>query len=313
MVYVAAFATGSRLVQAGVAVNRQHLISRVALSFVVGMSANTVSAIELSDFFKRADQRAAELLENGQVDEATALFKDEQWRGVSHYRSGNYQDAMEAFEGLEDAKSLYNHGTASVQAGDYDQAIASLEAASALAPEDEKIQQNLEIARKLKELAESQAQEPPDNQGDQQQEDQQSEEERAEPEQPDDQQGDQQQGDESSESEPSESDNQSSSSSDESQQQEGELDSSQQAPESQSDGEADELRELMQEQTQNAESDDSQQGEPNPVDTEVSEDDQATQQWLRRIPDDASQLLRNKIRLNHLIEYPEVNDMQDPW
>ena len=82
--------------------------------------------------------------------------------------------------------------------------------------------------------------------------------------------------------------------------------------------EAEELREMMQQEQQENDAEQqpasqsqisAQSSEPDPV----SEDDQATEQWLRRIPDDGSQLLRNKIRLNHLIDYPDVQDMQEPW
>ena len=45
----------------------------------------------------------------------------------------------------------------------------------------------------------------------------------------------------------------------------------------------------------------------------ISESEQATEQWMRRIPDDPSQLLRNKIKLNHMIQHENVTDLPEPW
>jgi len=59
------------------------------------------------------------------------------------------------------------------------------------------------------------------------------------------------------------------------------------------------LQELAQEQQQN--------GEQN------GEQEQASEELLRRIADDPAGLLRQKIFLNHRIEYPEVEDAVRDW
>ena len=56
-----------------------------------------------ANFFKRSDQRAAELLQEGRYDEAAAEFDSPQWRGVSRFRGGKYQQAMEDFAVATDA------------------------------------------------------------------------------------------------------------------------------------------------------------------------------------------------------------------
>ena len=45
----------------------------------------------------------------------------------------------------------------------------------------------------------------------------------------------------------------------------------------------------------------------------LTESEQATEQWLRRIPDDPAGLLRRKLEQSHRIEYPEVRNAQEPW
>ena len=266
------------------------------------MLGGHVLAAELSDFFKNADQRAANLLESGDAEAASALFKDSQWQGVSQYRSGNFDDAMQSFSQSVDATALYNHGTAAARAGDYNLAVNSLEAALNLAPQDKRIAENLEIARKLSDIAQSQ------NDQQQQQGDQESppEDESEESEQQSSE-SEEQTGEQPSDEQPS--DNQ--------QSEQGESQTDEPNDEQQqSEQDLEDLREQMQaandEQESEQQSEEQQQAQAQ-IDSSVSEDDQAAEQWLRRIPDDASQLLRMKIRVNHGLEYPDVQDMQENW
>ena len=298
--------------------------------------AGSAVAIELGAFFKRPDQRAIEMLENGQPEAAANTFKDPQWRGVSRYKAGLYDEALEDFSTAEDADGLYNHGTAAARAGDYTQAVASLEQALKLAPDDTNIAHNLEIARKLKELAEEQSHQNQQDQNSQEQnqQDQGSEGDEKDSNQQDEsgQQGVQEepsqekQGDEESDQdgEQNQSGEQDQGTEQDQRSDQGQPGSQQTNGETETDEEeqekaAEDLREMMQqEQSREEQSKENpqqaqQQAAAPAVPDSVSEDDQATEQWLRRIPDDASQLLRNKIRLNHAIEYRDVQDLQEPW
>jgi len=256
-------------------------------------------------------------LEEGQYEQATAEFNNPQWRGVSRFREGKYQEAMEDFAAAEDATGLYNHGTAAVRAGDYTQAVSSFEKALKLAPDDTNISHNLEIAKKLRDLADQQQEQQDSQQDGEQSQDNENSDEQGDSE-------DSQAGEEGSESQAS--DSEAGNSEDDSNQGEpkdsqnnGEMnaEANDQTSDQQEQEDAEALREMMQQeqQTENNEQQE-QQSETTAQGSapgEVSEDDQATEQWLRRIPDDGSQLLRNKIRLNQLIEYPNVQDMQEPW
>lgn len=298
--------------------------------------AGSAVAIELGAFFKRPDQRAIEMLENGQPEAAANTFKDPQWRGVSRYKAGLYDEALEDFSTAEDAEGLYNHGTAAARAGDYTQAVVSLEQALKLAPDDINIAHNLEIARKLKELAEEQSRQ---NQQDQNSQDQNQQDKRSEGNEKDSNQQDEsgqqgvqeepsqeKQGDEESDQdgEQNQSGEQDQGTEQDQRSDQGQPGSQQSNGETETDEEeqekaAEDLREMMQqEQSREEQSKENpqqaqQQAAAPAVPDSVSEDDQATEQWLRRIPDDASQLLRNKIRLNHAIEYRDVQDLQEPW
>jgi len=160
-----------------------------------------------ANFFKRSDQRAVELLEEGQYEQAAEEFDNPQWRGVSRFRGGKYKEAMEDFAVAEDATGLYNHGTAAVRAGDYTQAVSSFEKALKLAPDDTNISHNLDIAKKLKDLAEQQQQEqqPNEQQGEQPNEQQDEQEEGEQSESQDNEQSDEDSQSQSGEEESSES------------------------------------------------------------------------------------------------------------
>lgn len=279
-------------------------------------------SLEIEKYFKRPDQRGVDLFEQGLHQEALGEFEDPQWRGVSRYRNGEFEAAMQDFGGAEDANGLYNHGTAATRAGNYDLAIQSLTEALKLAPENKNIAHNLEIAKKLKALAEEQQEQQQDQQGEQQSPQQEENESDAaenedsaenESQQSDQAQDGDQQSEQQSDAQSSESQNQSDSQAD-SNTQTGEMDSQESEQSSDNTESEQALRDMMQQEQAEQEQNDVPKNEtPAVAGSSVSEDDQATEQWLRRIPDDASQLLRNKIRLNHLIEYSDVNDMQEPW
>jgi len=270
-----------------------------------------ISALELDTFFKRKDQRAIELINDGQHEEAIELLDSGGLRGVSRYRSGDYENALEDFATGDDAVSFYNHGTAAARLGDYDTAVASLEKALEIDPVNQLIRNNLQIARKLRDMNDEASQENKQDENNQEDSDQ----------------GESQDGDSDNSEQSSESESTDSQQSDEQQsQQNGELaesavksgseDSGQtdQQPEDDAQSNSEEQRQAELE-AELAESEDVEQAEPEAVGVSepVSEDDQATQQWLRRIPDDGSQLLRNKIKLNKYLEYPEVQDQPEAW
>lgn len=292
-------------------------------------NTGVVYGLELEDLFKRKDQRAIELLESGQAEAAASEFTDPLWRGVSRYKAGLYQEAMQDFSQVEDAKenakALYNYGTAAARAGDYSQSVESLTKALELAPQDADIAHNLDVAKQLKDLAEQQPQQSDQQQKSESEENSDSAESEQQKDSQDSQDG--QQGDESepSEGEQSESERRNpsedqSESNESGAENSGDVSTNEQDQSADSQDQAEEdLREMMQQeqnQAQSSQDEQLQEQDAEPLASEpesVSENDQATEQWLRRIDDDPSQLLRNKIRLNHLIEYPQVNDMQEPW
>ncbi len=240
------------------------LMPLVLLSFRRGIIAVMVLAICLpahqagaaeNDLWLTPDQRAARLLENGDVPAAASLFQDPHWKAVANYRNGDFQAAAKALENRPDATSLYNRGNALARAGDFPGAIDAYTRALELNPRDED-------ARYNKELIEQQLQQDQENNQDGQQS------------------GDQgdagQSGGQSEDAQaPQDSKDQQSG------QQQAQTDDSNPAQGEQQTGQGEKGE-----------------GEQSPLDAmdqaQKDESAQATEQWLRRIPDDPGGLLRRK-------------------
>ncbi len=230
------------------------------------------------DLWQNRDQQATRLLEEGKAEDAAALFADPEWRAVARYRAGDYAGSATVFANRGDARNLYNLGNAMALQGELDAAIDAYERALELAPDDEDAAYNLELVKNLKE----QQQQQQESQGDQQSSSQ-NQEEDGEP------------------SESGEGDDQQASQGDNGQPADGE--SGQRDDEAASEEELDALQKELERAAE-----ESQQGE-RPEDqlsaAELAamraeqEQQQAMEQWLRRIPDDPGGLLRRKFRYQY--------------
>jgi len=233
-------------------------------------------AAEWQDLWLTPDQRGAKQLANGLPAEAAATFNDPAWRGVAAYQAGTYDQAAQSFAGEQTADSLYNLGNALALQGDLQGALAAYEKSLAELPDAEDAIANRDF---IQSLLDQQEQDPQDQQGDEQN-----------------------QQDNSSQSEgDSESDNQEQSDSSDSEQ-------SEQEPGDQSNnesggGEEEQSPEEQQEDPALADNKDLDQEaleaatqEQMAKFDEALEEQQALEQWLRRVPDDPGGLLRRKFR-----------------
>jgi Ca-activated chloride channel family protein len=116
-------------------------------------------AMEWQDLWLRADQQGKRALDDGDAARAAELFKDPRWRGAARYQSGDYPGAVESLQKLEDVESLYNRGNALARMGRYADAIAAYDQALKLKPHhaDAKFNRDL-VQRQLQPPPESQQQ-----------------------------------------------------------------------------------------------------------------------------------------------------------
>lgn len=212
--------------------------------------------------WKTPNQRGADALNAGEPGIASTLFEDGDWRGAAAYRGENYEAAVAAFAANPSADGHYNRGNALAQSGNYAEAITAYEIAIGLDTSHEDAIKNKEIVEQLL----------------QQQEAEQGEQEEGDSEDSDSQQNSESESDQQEES----SEQQDQESQEGNQEQQEQEQQQQQAPEEQDSSESN-----------------SEQNTANETENEDFEEQQALEQWLRRIDDDPGELLRRKFRYQY--------------
>ncbi len=246
----------------------------VALLFLVPLP-QPAHAASWSDLWLNKDQQAMKELAAGDASAAAALFQNPDWQAVADYRAGDYAGSATVFAEKKDVRNLYNLGNALAYQGELDAAIASYEQALAIEPGHEDAAYNLDLVKKLKDQQEQQEQEN---------EQQSSENQSGEGEQSD---SESQASEESAEGE-SQSDSDAENG-----------DSSERGEEEMTEEQMKALQEELQRAAEEAQSGEEPQQLSEAELAELrqqQEQEQAMEQWLRRIPDDPGGLLRRKFR-----------------
>ncbi len=242
------------------------------------------------DLWFNKDQQAQRALDEGSPDDAAALFEDTEWRGVARYRSGDYRGSAAEFAESGDTRNLYNLGNAMAQAGELDAAIDAYEEVLETDPANEDAAFNLEFVKNLKEQQDQQEQAGDDQQSTQNPGGQ----------------GEQSEGEGEQDQEGSEG---------QSDAQQAENSEGAQREEEMSEEDLQALQEELQRAAEEAE-----RGEQPEQLSEAElaalrqqqEEQQAMEQWLRRIPDDPGGLLRRKFRYQYQ-RYGKDQEGRDLW
>lgn len=239
-------------------------------------------AFEWNDLWLNKNQKAMQALENKQTELAAELFDDKEWKAAANYRKGDYAATEALLNEQGDDRSIYNKANALARQGRYEEAIAAYEKVLEHEPEHEDAIFNRDLIKKeLEKQQQQQQKSDSDKESDQQD---QNEEQSQESEQQSDSE---QQSENQGQPEQSNSDQQ---------QQQSDSDSKQDSenePEQQSEQEMKE-----QEQKESTEKPEEQNASQQ-ASKELDEEQQATEQWLRRIPDDPSGLLRRKFKYQY--------------
>lgn len=253
---------------------RKGVVASVAL--ILSTHAPPPQAAGWNDLWLTPDQQGARHLSAGQAPEAARAFTDPNWRGVAEYQAGSYDQAAQSFAGETTADNLYNLGNSLALQGDLRGALSAYEESLNLMPDAEDAVANRDFIQSLLDQ--------------QEQQDQESDQQNQEGDQSDEQNDSESQGDNSSESsdqgeqEQSDGENSDESESGQSDQSESDQEQGQQDPA------------MADAQDMNAEALEAATQEQMAKFDEALEEQQALEQWLRRVPDDPGGLLRRKFR-----------------
>lgn len=238
----------------------------------------------LEKYFLNQEQRAQRFYQQEQYEQAANLSKDPLRQGSALYRNGDYEAAADVFAQHSSPEAQYNLGNALAQQQQYDAAIAAYEKALEKRPDWSEAVENKQLVEQLKE----QDSDSSDGSGE---------------------------SSEKSDSQDDESKNDSEQNGNEQDQQNNESNNNDGPPDpgkdGKEDGQPEQKKDQKEEPTEEKEQQDSSENEGAENDEESTqqlqekvregeidpEKAQQLEQWMNRVPDDPSILLRNKMLL----------------
>ncbi len=259
------------------------------------------------DLWKTKDQQGQEHFDQQQYQDAAEKFSNPLWQGSAHYKAGDYEQALAAFQQADSADALFNQGNTLAKLQKLDEAIAAYEQALQLDPNLTDAQENKAVLEQLKQQQENQQQQSGDDQQQDQNKEQQDQQQNG-----DDQSGENQAGQDNQDSESQPSDQQQSQSP-EQQDQNQQSDTSEQSNEEQQQAENDQQQaqndqqDQAKQQTEQAQQANEQEQAPEEQSAQAQamaeqlakETEQKHQQLLNKVTDDPYMLLRNKMQLEY--------------
>jgi len=278
----------------------------ILVCIMVGNPDETM-AFEWADLWLNKNQQAMRALNDEKADVASELFEDNEWKAAAKYRSGDYAATEEILNEFEDNRNRYNKGNSLAKQGRYEDAISLYEKVLENDPLHEDAKFNKELVEK--ELEKQQQQQSDSDQNSDQEENKDKESEQ------DSQSNDSQQQSQS-ESKQEESEQKQSSEQGEEQDQEqsqsSEQEQAQKEEDKQAEQENEQQAEASKEETEEPEEEKEQQ-QVQQATNELDEEKQASEQWLRRIPDDPSGLLRRKFKYQYQQQQRQPSKNEKYW
>tara|TARA_Y100000741_G_scaffold357555_1_gene335566 strand:- start:581 stop:2380 length:1800 start_codon:yes stop_codon:yes gene_type:complete len=248
------------------------------LIFTVLPYDNQIYAFEWIDLWKTKNQQAKEAFDNGDYDTAVSLFTDPKWLAAANYDAKNFQKSAQIFNSIDDGDSLYNYANSLAKSGQLKKALEIYNEVIDLENKPEDAIYNRDLIMNL--LKEQESKGENDN-------NEQSSNEGSS--------GDNNQDEISENSQETQNE---SSSEDGNNDDQNDLDSNR---EQSSEEDIEAIERELEKAADNSENE-LQENNSNEAEVDermVQEQQQALEQWLRRIPDDPGGLLRRKFRYQY--------------
>lgn len=114
--------------------------------------------------FLNANQEGLANYADNAFNEAASTFEDPAWQGAAHYKAGDYEQALVAYQQQGGIEGLYNQGNALARLGKLDEAIAKYDEVLSLDANYQDAAENKALLEQLKQQQEEQEQQNQENQ-----------------------------------------------------------------------------------------------------------------------------------------------------
>ncbi len=280
-------------------------------------------AFEWQNLWQSKDQQAQQAYKNNQFEQAAKLFENPDWKAAAHYKAGEYDKALENLKNNQTALGAYNQGNALAQSGQLEQAIKAYEKALTQNPDDTDAKYNKELVEKELEKQKQEQQNQDNKQDEKQQEQDNNKDDKQQESKKDSQQGKEGgKSEKQKESEQKSEQSEEQKASEQKPEQSEEKKSEQQKADEQASPENKEQQNKPEEKTPNTDKaqqaeqkkdEDKEKSKQVPTDAQpTDEEQQANEQWLKRIPDDPAGLLKRKFKYQYG-QRGRQSDNNDDW
>ena len=258
-------------------------------------------AFEWDDLWLNKNQQAMRALDNKQAELASDLFNNKEWKAAANYRKGDFATVTELLNEQKDTRSIYNRANALAKQSLYEDAIAAYDEVLKSEPKHEDAIFNRDLIKKELEKQQQQESDSDQKSEQKQKENSESKEKKAEEDKKESEQQDNSKEKESSQQQQDDSE----------QQQDGKKRKSDQEQKSEQKKKEQQEKESI-EKEEELQSQKSKQKEKELKEKE-QEQEQATEQWLRRIPDDPAGLLRRKFEYQYKQQKRRSSNNEKYW
>ncbi len=268
----------------------------LSLALVVLLQVpETGYAFEWQDFWQTSDQRAQHQFNQQRYKQAAEQFRSPEWKASAFYKAGEYEKSLETLQNIQTSDAYYNKANALAKMGKLQEALKAYQQALKINPRHEDALYNKKLVEKQLEKQKQQNQQQQNKQSSQQDKQQQQDKERQNQRQQDQEKKQQanmqDQANQTEQHQSQEERQQQNSIQPEKQKVQPQNQQKKQNP---PETEKSAQQAKAQQQKQQNKIDENNTRVPVNQEKPQNEQQQADEQWLQRIPDDPSGLLRRK-------------------
>ncbi len=288
-----------------VAANFRRGLLTLAFLLILPLPKNSY-AFEWQDLWETDNQQAKKLYQQQDFKGAAKIFDDPLWKASAQYKAEEYDKVIETLKDQQTADSFYNQGNALVKNGQLAEGLKAYEQALKLKPEDEDSQFNKKLVEDALEKQEQEKKKQEKKKQEQQDKnnpkDQDKKKENKETKESKD--------DKKEEAKDSNASEKNKSSDDKPQSADSENKPQEDTEKKPADKESQQAKDdATPEKEQTNKQPEPASAKPAPID----ETKQADAQWLNRIPDDPSKLLRRKFEYQYKLRQRDNNNETQAW